>query len=110
MSAELALIQSCTVDMLLIKCPYCGKRDHSEFTYGSDASIKYPNLDASTEEWVKAIFFREHIRGVQKETWHHLNGCRMWLEVERSTETHEIISVKPCHPNLQKLFESNNES
>ena len=32
-------------------------------------------------------------------------GCRMWLEVERSTITHEIKSVKPCHPDLQKLME-----
>jgi sarcosine oxidase delta subunit len=30
----------------------------------------------------------------------------MWLEVERSTVTHEITSVKPCHPDLQKLVES----
>ena len=43
--------------MIRIKCPYCGERDHSEFTYGGDASIKYPELDASVKEWVKAIFF-----------------------------------------------------
>ena len=63
-------------------------------------------LDASIEDWTKAIFFRENIRGFQKETWHHLNGCRMWLEVERSTLTHEIKSIKPCHPDLQKLMDS----
>ena len=106
MNVEPAPIQSCTVNMIRIKCPYCGERDHSEFTYGGDASIKYPELDASVKEWVKAIFFRKNIRGVQKETWHHLSGCRMWLEVERSTITHEISSVKPCHPDLQKLIES----
>ena len=49
--------------MIRIKCPYCGERDHSEFTYGGDASIKYPELDASVKEWVKAIFFSK------KYTW-----------------------------------------
>ena len=44
--------------MIRIKCPYCGERDHSEFTYGGDASIEYPSLDASVSEWTKAIFFR----------------------------------------------------
>ena len=28
----------------------------------------------------------------------------MWLEVERSTLTHEIKSVKPCHPDIEKLM------
>ena len=52
--------------MIRIKCPYCGERDHSEFSYGGDASIKYPALDASEAEWTEAIFFRENIKGVQK--------------------------------------------
>ncbi len=39
----------------------------------------------------------------QKETWHHTNGCRLWLEVERSTITHEIKSVKACHPQIDKI-------
>ncbi len=106
MSGALVLIQSCTVDMIRIKCPYCGERDHSEFTYGGDASIKYPALDAPESEWTKAIFFRENIRGMQKETWHHTNGCRLWLEVERSTITHEIKSVKACHPQIEKITKS----
>ena len=91
--------------MIRINCPYCGERDHSEFSYGGDASIKYPNLDAPKEDWIKAIFFRENIYGFQKETWHHVNGCRMWLEVERSTITHEIKAVKPCHPDFVKILE-----
>ena len=28
--------------MIRIKCPYCGERDHSEFTYGGDGTIVYP--------------------------------------------------------------------
>ena len=91
--------------MIRIKCPYCGERDHSEFTYGSDGSIVYPSLDASTDEWEKAIFFRENIYGVQTESWHHTNGCRMWLKVKRSTVDHKIYSIEPAHDQLAKMFE-----
>ena len=49
--------------MIRIQCPYCGERDHSEFTYGGDASIQYPSLDGAEKEWVKAIFFRKNIFG-----------------------------------------------
>jgi len=91
--------------MIRIKCPYCGERDHSEFSYGGDGSIVYPSLDAPSEEWVKAVFFRENICGVQTETWYHSNGCRMWLKVERDTITHEIHSVEPAHKGIKKVLE-----
>ena len=90
--------------MIRIKCPYCGERDHSEFTYGGDASIvNTQHSMRQISEWTQAIFFRENKRGMQKETWHHTNGCRLWLEVERSTITHEIKSVKACHPQIDKI-------
>ena len=91
--------------MIRINCPFCGERDHSEFTYGSDGSIVYPALDAPIEEWHDALYLRENIRGVQTETWHHVNGCRMWLKVERDTMTHEIHSITPAHPGLAKALE-----
>lgn len=84
--------------MIRIPCPFCGVRDHSEFTYGKDASIRYPELEAPMEQWVNAVFERENLDGVVSETWHHNNGCRMWLIVERDTTTHEIHSVRPAHP------------
>lgn len=91
--------------MIRINCPYCGERDHSEFTYGGDGSFDYPSIDASVEEWHEAVFLRENIRGVQTETWHHVNGCRMWLKVERDTMTHEIFSVRPAQEALLKVLE-----
>ena len=44
-----------------------------------------------------------HYIGKQIETWHHTSGCRMWLKVERSTQTHQIFSVKACHSELDKI-------
>ena len=93
--------------MIRIQCPFCGERDHSEFGYGGDGSIVYPALDASTEEWEKAVFQRENIRGLQTETWQHVSGCRQWLIVERDTLTHEIRSVKAAHAGVAQVLESN---
>ena len=90
--------------MIRINCPFCGERDHSEFTYGGDASILYPALDASIEEWHDAVFMRENIRGMQSETWHHVQGCRMWLVVERDTVTHKIRSVQAAHSGMGRVL------
>ena len=48
--------------------------------------------------------------GLQIETWHHTNGCRLWLIVERCTKTHKIFSVKPAHPKIEKLLNQENNS
>ncbi len=92
--------------MIRIPCPFCGERDHSEFTYGGDGSIVYPDLDAPISDWHDAVFLRENIRGVQTETWHHTSGCRMWLLVERDTMTHEILSVRPAHKGIRAAMEN----
>ncbi len=91
--------------MIRINCPFCGERDHSEFSYGGDGSIVYPSLDAPAEEWSAAVFQRENIRGMQTESWQHVNGCRQWLLVERDTMTHEIQSVRAAHDGVGKVLE-----
>lgn len=96
--------------MIRIPCPFCGPRDHSEFTYGGDGSIEYPALDAPMEAWHDAVFLRDNICGVQLETWQHVHGCRMWLLVERDTLTHEVRSVRPAHPGLAAVFETDQEA
>jgi len=39
--------------MLLIPCPWCGPRSQIEFTYGGDATVRRPALDASEDEWFR---------------------------------------------------------
>ena len=92
--------------MIRIDCPFCGLRDHSEFSYGGDASIEYPPLDAPVKDWHDAVFLRENICGHQSETWHHVQGCRMWLVIERDTMTHEIYSIRPAHSGMAKAMEA----
>jgi len=90
--------------MLQIHCPFCGARDHSEFAYGKDATVTYPPLDASADDWHDAVFMRANIRGVQLETWQHIHGCRQWLVVERDTVTHSIHSVRAAHPGVATVL------
>jgi heterotetrameric sarcosine oxidase delta subunit len=79
--------------MLLIRCPWCGERDHTEFMYGGDAKATRPAEDASERDWVDYVYFRDNVRGPHHELWHHVQGCRQWLRVVRDTMTHAITEV-----------------
>lgn len=93
--------------MLRIDCPFCGKRDHDEFTYEGDACVQYPALDNHDEQaWYRAVFLRKNPRGPHLEYWYHSLGCRMWLEVERDTLTHKIGRVTPAHKNYAKMVKA----
>ena len=87
--------------MLRIPCPFCGPRDHTEFSYEGDATAVYPALDASQDEWFEAVFLRENPRGPHSEVWHHLYGCRSFMIVERDTLTHKILAHQPTAQALE---------
>jgi heterotetrameric sarcosine oxidase delta subunit len=80
--------------MLIITCPHCGPRDHTEFSYGGDATVKRPADGASVETWFEYVYLRDNPRGPHKELWQHVQGCRAWLEVTRDTLTHAIGDVR----------------
>jgi len=90
--------------MLRINCPFCGERDHSEFTYGGDATVIYPALDALLEAWIEAVYVRGNPKGLHRERWQHSDGCRLWLIVERDTLTHAITSVEPSRATVAALL------
>ena len=80
--------------MLRINCPVCGVRDETEFAYGGDASVVRPDPgETGFDAWFDYVFMRDNPRGAHKELWHHVQGCREWLIVERNTLTHEIGST-----------------
>ena len=78
--------------MLLITCPHCGPRDETEFTYGGEAGVPYPeDPDALTdEEWGEYLFVRANTRGPFAERWCHASGCRRWFDVVRDTVTQDL--------------------
>jgi sarcosine oxidase subunit delta len=86
--------------MLRIKCPWCGVRNEDEFSYGGDATVERPADDATQDDWYDYVYTRNNPAGRHREFWHHVNGCRAWITLERDTVTHEIFSIAPASPNL----------
>ena len=82
--------------MLTIPCPWCGNRPDSEFTAGGEAHITRADPNASSDrEWGAYMYFRDNVKGVQRERWYHAYGCRRWFNIVRDTVTHEIGAVYP---------------
>lgn len=81
--------------MLLIECPNCGPRDETEFHYGGQAHVPYPEdpYALSDREWAEYLFYRENPRGAFAERWNHSVGCRKWFNAVRDTATYEFSSV-----------------
>lgn len=82
--------------MLLIHCPWCGKRDETEFTYGGEAHIARPadgGHGMSDTEWADYVFLRTNPKGWHRERWVHAHGCGRWFNAIRHTATHEFASV-----------------
>ncbi|MER5505583.1 sarcosine oxidase subunit delta family protein [Streptomyces sp. NPDC002766] len=81
--------------MLLISCPWCGPRDESEFHYGGQAHVPYPQDPSALtdEEWARYLFFRANPKGPFAERWSHSTGCRRWFNAVRDTATNEVLAV-----------------
>ncbi len=83
--------------MLLIKCPYCGDRAETEFSYGGEPITRPKDPAAlSDAEWADYLFHRKNPRGANRELWNHAQGCRRWFEAERDTVSYEITATRPC--------------
>jgi sarcosine oxidase subunit delta len=81
--------------MLLISCPNCGPRDETEFHYGGQAHVAYPENpnDLTDREWAEYLFYRENTKGTFAERWVHSTGCRQWFNMLRDTVTYDILSI-----------------
>tara|TARA_B100000674_G_C37264088_1_gene655836 strand:- start:49 stop:399 length:351 start_codon:yes stop_codon:yes gene_type:complete len=81
--------------MLVIKCPYCGDRDQSEFTNGGEAHVERPkNPETKNDkEWSEYVFVRSNPKGIYNERWVHSHGCRKWFNAIRNTSTDEILAI-----------------
>jgi heterotetrameric sarcosine oxidase delta subunit len=78
--------------MMLIPCPWCGPRSQIEFSYGGDATLKRPAVEASQAAWSDFVYLRDNPSGPHDELWFHGAGCRSWFKVRRDTRTHDILA------------------
>jgi methylglutamate dehydrogenase subunit B len=77
-----------------LSCPLCGARDLREFTYRGDAVLlERPEAAAGEEAFYRYVHVRDNPAGPHRELWHHSDGCRAWLVVERDTVSHAIGAV-----------------
>ncbi|WP_028812032.1 sarcosine oxidase subunit delta family protein [Streptomyces flavidovirens] len=81
--------------MQLIACPWCGEREETEFRYGGQAHVAYPDdpYALDDEQWAQYVFFRDNPKGPFAERWVHSAGCRRWFNALRDTVTHEFLRV-----------------
>ncbi|GAB5078851.1 sarcosine oxidase subunit delta [Arthrobacter sp. AD-310] len=81
--------------MLLIPCPNCGPRDETEFHYGGQAHVPYPENpnELNDTEWSRYLFYRSNTKGSFAERWVHSTGCRQWFNMVRDTVSYDIKSV-----------------
>lgn len=83
--------------MLLIKCPYCGLRDESEFHCSGEAHLLRPEdpYALNDEAWAEYLHHRQNPKGLHAELWQHSHGCRQFFNVFRDTVTYDIIATYP---------------
>ncbi len=81
--------------MLLFSCPDCGPRNETEFHYGGQAHVAYPEHpdQLSDREWAEYLFYRANTKGMFAERWVHSDGCRKWFNMLRDTVSYEIAAV-----------------
>ncbi|MFH8252554.1 sarcosine oxidase subunit delta [Microbacterium sp. B2969] len=83
--------------MQLIQCPWCGPREETEFSYGGEAHVAYPENPAELDDlsWAYYVFFRGNTKGVFAERWVHSAGCRRWFNALRDTVSYRFLAVYP---------------
>ncbi|MCS6779280.1 MAG: sarcosine oxidase subunit delta [Geminicoccaceae bacterium] len=98
--------------MLLIPCPWCGRREESEFVCGGEAGAPRPGDPDAIEDtaWTAWLWGRRNVKGRVRETWWHRAGCGRWFLVERDTRDDRILASRPIappeHPSSERSTEA----
>ena len=80
--------------MLLIVCPYCGKRPEIEFTYGGQAHLVRPKQPSQLDDqaWAEFLYMRSNTKGVYAERWRHARGCGRFFNALRDTTSDHFLA------------------
>ena len=83
--------------MLIIDCPYCGKRPEIEFSYGGQAHLVRPANPAELDDqqWADYLYMRDNTKGAYAERWRHARGCGRFFNAVRDTTTDHILATYP---------------
>jgi sarcosine oxidase subunit delta len=100
--------------MLLIDCPFCGKRPEHEFRYGGEAHIARPSdpAELGDKAWGQFLYGRGNPRGLHAERWRHVHGCGRFFNALRDTTTdrfaatYKIGEERPSSPEAVRAAEA----
>jgi sarcosine oxidase subunit delta len=81
--------------MLLIPCPWCGRRPENEFRHAGEAHVTRPADPAavSDQDWADFLYNRTNPRGTHTERWRHAHGCGRFFNCVRDTVTDRISAT-----------------
>jgi sarcosine oxidase subunit delta len=81
--------------MLLIDCPWCGRRPENEFHYSGEAHIARPPDPAAVDDarWADFLHARSNPKGRHAERWLHLYGCGRFFNCVRDTVSDRISAT-----------------
>ncbi len=81
--------------MLIIDCPYCGKRPELEFTHGGEAHLIRPHQpsELNDQDWAAFLYMRANTKGVYAERWRHARGCGQFFNALRDTTTDHFLTT-----------------
>jgi len=84
--------------MLLIVCPFCGKRPEIEFSYGGQAHLTRAARPADLDDqtWTDFLYMRANTKGVYAERWRHSHGCGRFFNAVRDTTTDHFLATYRC--------------
>ena len=78
---------------LMIPCPTCGRRPHTEFWCGGELPAEGHGAAADVEADYRRVWLKDNVAGDQPERWFHHAGCRRWITLVRHTVTNTIHDV-----------------
>lgn len=81
--------------MMLLRCPWCGARDGSEFRYVGELVPRPDPATTTARQWRDYLYLRSNRRGWVTETWYHRAGCRRYFTIDRDTRSDETRSREP---------------
>ena len=81
--------------MLILDCPYCGKRPEIEFAYAGQAHLVRPRDPATLDytAWGQYLYMRTNTKGIHAERWRHARGCGRFFNALRDTTTDHFLAT-----------------
>lgn len=75
--------------MMLLRCPWCGHRNVTEFHHHGEATPRPDVGSATPAQWRRYLYLRANPAGWVDENWYHAEGCRRFIRIRRHTLTNE---------------------